>query len=41
MVFLCLPHGESATFGNALAHVGTPVVDLGSDFRLADGWSTD
>jgi N-acetyl-gamma-glutamyl-phosphate reductase len=38
MVFLCLPHGESATFGNALAHVGTPVVDLGSDFRLADGW---
>ena len=38
IVFLCLPHGESATFGNALAHVGTPVVDLGSDFRLADGW---
>jgi N-acetyl-gamma-glutamyl-phosphate reductase len=38
MVFLCLPHGESATFGKALAHVGTPVVDLGSDFRLADGW---
>lgn len=38
MVFLCLPHGESATFGNALAHIGTPVVDLGSDFRLADGW---
>ncbi|MDX6568656.1 MAG: N-acetyl-gamma-glutamyl-phosphate reductase [Gaiellales bacterium] len=38
MVFLCLPHGESATFGNALAHVGTPVVDLGSDFRLAEGW---
>jgi len=38
IVFLCLPHGESAAFGNALAHVGTPVVDLGSDFRLADGW---
>jgi N-acetyl-gamma-glutamyl-phosphate reductase len=38
MVFLCLPHGESAPFGDALAHVGTPVVDLGSDFRLADGW---
>jgi N-acetyl-gamma-glutamyl-phosphate reductase len=38
MAFLCLPHGESATFGNALAHVGTPVVDLGSDFRLAEGW---
>ena len=38
IVFLCLPHGESSTFGNALAHVGTPVVDLGSDFRLADGW---
>jgi N-acetyl-gamma-glutamyl-phosphate reductase len=38
IVFLCLPHGESATFGNALAHVGVPVVDLGSDFRLADGW---
>jgi N-acetyl-gamma-glutamyl-phosphate reductase len=38
MVFLCLPHGESTTFGSALAHVGTPVVDLGSDFRLAEGW---
>jgi N-acetyl-gamma-glutamyl-phosphate reductase len=38
MVFLCLPHGESATFGSALAHVGTPVVDLGSDFRLSAGW---
>jgi N-acetyl-gamma-glutamyl-phosphate reductase len=38
MVFLCLPHGESAAFGSALAHVGTPVVDLGSDFRLAEGW---
>jgi N-acetyl-gamma-glutamyl-phosphate reductase len=38
MVFLCLPHGESAAVGSALAHVGTPVVDLGSDFRLADGW---
>jgi N-acetyl-gamma-glutamyl-phosphate reductase len=39
MVFLCLPHGESATFGDALAHVGTPVVDLGSDFRLAEHWT--
>jgi N-acetyl-gamma-glutamyl-phosphate reductase len=38
MVFLCLPHGESAAVGSALAHVGTPVVDLGSDYRLADGW---
>jgi N-acetyl-gamma-glutamyl-phosphate reductase len=39
IVFLCLPHGQSGDFGNALAHVGTPVVDLGSDFRLADGWT--
>ena len=39
IVFLCLPHGESATFGNALAHVGTPVVDLGSDFRLDRDWA--
>jgi N-acetyl-gamma-glutamyl-phosphate reductase len=39
IVFLCLPHGESAIFGNALAHVGTPVVDLGSDFRADAGWT--
>jgi N-acetyl-gamma-glutamyl-phosphate reductase len=39
LVFLCLPHGESATFGNALAHVGTPVIDLGSDFRLDPAWT--
>jgi N-acetyl-gamma-glutamyl-phosphate reductase len=39
MVFLCLPHGESREFGRALAHVGTPVVDLGSDFRLTPSWT--
>jgi N-acetyl-gamma-glutamyl-phosphate reductase len=39
IVFLCLPHGESAGFGSALAHVGTPVVDLGSDFRQDADWT--
>src|SRR4029077_1649460 len=31
---LCLPHGASRPFGEAVARAGTPVVDLGSDFRL-------
>jgi N-acetyl-gamma-glutamyl-phosphate reductase len=39
IAFLCLPHGESSAFGNALAEAGTPVVDLGSDFRQADDWT--
>ncbi len=40
LVFLALPHGESARIGTALpAHV--PVVDLSATFRLADpeAWS--
>jgi N-acetyl-gamma-glutamyl-phosphate reductase len=40
LVFLALPHGESATVGAAMpAHV--PVVDLSATFRLADpeAWS--
>lgn len=36
LVFLALPHGESAALAAALpAHV--KIVDLGADFRLADG----
>ncbi len=38
VVFLALPHGTSAAFGTALVETGTPVVDLGSDFRL-DAWA--
>src|SRR5437763_13831966 len=34
VAFLALPHGTSRPFGTALAAAGTPVVDLGSDFRL-------
>jgi N-acetyl-gamma-glutamyl-phosphate reductase len=37
VVFLALPHGESRELGEALVAAGTPVVDLGSDFRV-DGW---
>jgi len=37
VAFLALPHGESRAIGEALAAAGTPVVDLGSDFRV-DGW---
>jgi N-acetyl-gamma-glutamyl-phosphate reductase len=41
LVFLALPHGESAALVAALPD-GLPVVDLGADFRLADAaaWST-
>ena len=39
IAFLCLPHGHSHEFGEAVAHAGTPVVDLGSDFRLDTGWA--
>jgi N-acetyl-gamma-glutamyl-phosphate reductase len=39
VVFLALPHGASRPFGEALVAAGTPVVDLGSDFRVgAAGW---
>ena len=38
VVFLALPHGASRPFGEALVAAGTPVVDLGSDFRV-DGWT--
>src|SRR6185436_950807 len=34
VAFLCLPHGASRPFGEAIASAGTAVVDLGSDFRL-------
>ena len=39
VAFLCLPHGASRPFGEAIAGAGTPVVDLGSDFRLDPGWA--
>ena len=41
LVFLALPHGESAALAGELS-VDTMVVDLGADFRLqsADAWST-
>ena len=39
VAFLCLPHGASHDFGEAVARAGTPVVDLGSDFRLAPDWA--
>jgi N-acetyl-gamma-glutamyl-phosphate reductase len=39
VAFLCLPHGASRPFGEAVARSGTPVVDLGSDFRLDPGWA--
>ena len=35
LVFLALPHGESAALAARLPR-GTAVVDLGADFRLAD-----
>jgi N-acetyl-gamma-glutamyl-phosphate reductase len=37
VAFLALPHGESRALGEALVAAGTPVVDLGSDFRVG-GW---
>jgi N-acetyl-gamma-glutamyl-phosphate reductase len=36
VVFLALPHGESARVGRALRARGTAVIDLGSDFRLRE-----
>ena len=39
VAFLCLPHGASHDFGEAVARAGTPVVDLGSDFRLDPEWA--
>jgi N-acetyl-gamma-glutamyl-phosphate reductase len=39
VAFLCLPHGSSGEFGAAIAAAGTPVVDLGSDFRLDTAWA--
>jgi N-acetyl-gamma-glutamyl-phosphate reductase len=39
VAFLCLPHGASRPFGTAVAASGTPVVDLGSDFRLDIDWA--
>jgi N-acetyl-gamma-glutamyl-phosphate reductase len=39
IAFLCLPHGASRAFGEAIAGTGTPVVDLGSDFRLDPDWA--
>jgi N-acetyl-gamma-glutamyl-phosphate reductase len=41
IVFLALPHGESAALAAELPD-GLPVVDLGADFRLrdADAWRT-
>ena len=38
VAFLALPHGESRALGEALEAAGTPVVDLGSDFRVG-GWT--
>lgn len=40
LVFLALPHGESAALVAALPD-GMPIVDLGADFRLADGGAWD
>jgi N-acetyl-gamma-glutamyl-phosphate reductase len=39
VAFLCLPHGASRAFGEAIAAAGRPVVDLGSDFRLDPDWA--
>src|SRR3954462_6183237 len=37
LVFLALPHGESAAVVDRIGGPDTVVVDLGADFRLADG----
>lgn len=36
VVFLALPHGESAVAGRELLSRGVRVIDLGSDFRIVD-----
>lgn len=40
LVLMALPHGESAALVAALA-ADLPIVDLGADFRLADGGAWD
>ena len=42
VLFLALPHGESAAAIERLATAGTVVIDLGADFRLGDAgaWET-
>lgn len=42
LVFLALPHGQSAAIARQLADSSAVVVDLGADFRLVDpaAWST-
>src|SRR4051794_35226128 len=37
VLFLALPHGESAAYVDRLASGDTVVVDLGADFRLGEG----
>ena len=39
IAFLCLPHGASREVAATIAAAGTPVIDLGSDFRLDPGWA--
>lgn len=36
LVFLCLPHGESARWGEKFFQRGAKIVDLGADFRFYD-----
>ncbi len=36
LVFLCLPHGRSMAFAQALRDRDIPVIDLSADFRLPD-----
>jgi N-acetyl-gamma-glutamyl-phosphate reductase len=36
VVFLCLPHGESAAAARTFAAAGLQVIDLSADFRLPD-----
>ena len=36
VVFLCLPHGQSAIVAAAALQAGARVIDLSADFRLAD-----
>ena len=38
VAFLALPHGASRELGETLVANGTPVVDIGSDFRVG-GWT--
>lgn len=36
VVFLCLPHGQSAKVAAAALQAGARVIDLSADFRLTD-----